>query len=161
MATVAGRSFYLPTTPKPPNRDLSATLPPSKILYQYHRTKLLPLSMSYSRNPKQDDETLKENGSSAHPDDDGVSIGSSTVQDSGSFLSKGGGGCKGCGREVAERGCNEEGRIQGGIAAVPGFGWWPIKAFRPCPSFLASGGKYRRVGQSMDEVVSGRAVTRK
>jgi len=45
--------------------------------------------------------------------------------------------------------------MQGGIATVPGFGWWPIKAYRPCPGFVASGGRYRRQGQSMDEVVSG------
>ncbi|XP_021297968.1 uncharacterized protein LOC110426946 [Herrania umbratica] len=65
-------------------------------------------------------------------------------------------GCKACGREEMERGCNGEGRIQGGIATVPGFGWWPIKAYRPCPGFVASGGRYRRRGQSMDEVASGR-----
>ncbi|XP_065858566.1 uncharacterized protein [Euphorbia lathyris] len=64
-------------------------------------------------------------------------------------------GCKACGREEIERGCNGEGRIQGGIATVPGFGWWPIKAYRPCPGFVSSGGRYRRKGQSMDEVVSG------
>ncbi|WCJ26534.1 hypothetical protein M5689_008342 [Euphorbia peplus] len=67
------------------------------------------------------------------------------------------GGCKACGKEEIERGCNGEGRIQGGIATVPGFGWWPIKAYRPCPGFVASGGRYRRKGQSMDEVVSGKA----
>ncbi|OEL16159.1 hypothetical protein BAE44_0022821, partial [Dichanthelium oligosanthes] len=65
-------------------------------------------------------------------------------------------GCKGCGRDELESGCNGEGRIQGGIAAVPGFGWWPIKAYRPCPGFVASGGRYRRQGQSMDDVASGR-----
>lgn len=64
-------------------------------------------------------------------------------------------GCKGCGREQIESGCNGEGRIQGGIATIPGFGWWPIKAYRPCPGFLASGGNYRRRGQSMDEVAFG------
>ncbi|KAG6397136.1 hypothetical protein SASPL_143300 [Salvia splendens] len=64
-------------------------------------------------------------------------------------------GCNACGREEIERGCNGEGRIQGGIATVPGFGWWPIKAYRPCPAYLQSGGRYRRTGQSMDEVVSG------
>lgn len=61
-------------------------------------------------------------------------------------------GCKACGKDEIERGCNGEGRIQGGIATVPGFGWWPIKAYRPCPEFVASGGRYRRQGQSMDEV---------
>ncbi|KAF0917549.1 hypothetical protein E2562_020926 [Oryza meyeriana var. granulata] len=65
-------------------------------------------------------------------------------------------GCRGCGREEVERGCNGEGRIQGGIATVPGFSWWPIKAYRPCPGFVASGGRYRRQGQSMDDVASGR-----
>ncbi|KAJ7945065.1 Lin-54-like [Quillaja saponaria] len=65
-------------------------------------------------------------------------------------------GCKACGREEVERGCNGEGRIQGGIATIPGFGWWPIKAYRPCPGFVASGGRYRRQGQSMDEVAFGR-----
>ncbi|KAM7525895.1 hypothetical protein LguiA_015797 [Lonicera macranthoides] len=61
-------------------------------------------------------------------------------------------GCKACGKEEIEQGCNGEGRIQGGIATVPGFGWWPIKAYRPCPGFVASGGRYKRQGQSMDEV---------
>ncbi|GAB2296506.1 hypothetical protein Dimus_030620 [Dionaea muscipula] len=64
-------------------------------------------------------------------------------------------GCNTCGREERERGCNGEGRIQGGIATFPGFGWWPIKAYRPCPGFLASGGRYKRQGQSMDDVISG------
>ncbi|KAK7358508.1 hypothetical protein VNO77_00437 [Canavalia gladiata] len=68
-------------------------------------------------------------------------------------------GCKACGREEMERGCNGEGRIQGGIATVPGFGWWPIKAYRPCPAFVESGGRYRRQGQSMDEVAFGRGET--
>uniref|UniRef100_A0ACD5VSQ7 Uncharacterized protein n=1 Tax=Avena sativa TaxID=4498 RepID=A0ACD5VSQ7_AVESA len=65
-------------------------------------------------------------------------------------------GCKGCGREETERGCNGEGRIMGGIAAVPLFGWWPIKAYRPCPGFVSSGGRYRRYGQSMDDVIAGK-----
>ncbi|PWA64551.1 lin-54 family [Artemisia annua] len=59
-----------------------------------------------------------------------------------------------------ERGCNGEGRMQGGIATVPGFGWWPIKAYRPCPSFVATGGRYRRQGQSMDEVAGFGSVPR-
>ncbi|CAM8876392.1 unnamed protein product [Rhodiola kirilowii] len=66
------------------------------------------------------------------------------------------GSCEGCGKLEKERGCNGEGRIQGGIATVPGFGWWPIKAYRPCPGFVESGGRYKRFGQSMDDVVSGR-----
>ncbi|XP_010545139.1 PREDICTED: uncharacterized protein LOC104817582 isoform X2 [Tarenaya hassleriana] len=65
-------------------------------------------------------------------------------------------GCKACGNEKIESGCNGDGRIQGGIATVPGFGWWPIKAYRPCPAFLAAGGRYQRTGQSMDEVAFGR-----
>ncbi|KAK1382313.1 Transcriptional coactivator p15 (PC4) family protein (KELP) [Heracleum sosnowskyi] len=69
-------------------------------------------------------------------------------------------GCKACGKEEIESGCNGEGRIQGGIATVPGFGWWPIKAYRPCPGFVASGGRYMRQGQSMDEVAGfGRVET--
>ncbi|GFS36320.1 hypothetical protein Acr_00g0045350 [Actinidia rufa] len=66
------------------------------------------------------------------------------------------GGCEACGREESEKGCNGEGWIQGGIATVPGSEWWPIKAYRPCPGLLASGGRYRRRGQSMDKVASGR-----
>ncbi|BBN06030.1 hypothetical protein MPTK1_3g17830 [Marchantia polymorpha subsp. ruderalis] len=68
------------------------------------------------------------------------------------------GGCAACGKPEKVGGCNGEGRIQGGIGAVPGFGWWPIKAFRPCPAFVESGGKYRRIGQSLDEVAFGRAA---
>nr|XP_043640295.1 uncharacterized protein LOC122611340 [Erigeron canadensis] len=70
------------------------------------------------------------------------------------------GGCKSCGKAEIERGCNGEGRIQGGIATVPGFGWWPIKAYRPCPGFIATGGRYRRQGQSMDEVAGFGTVPR-
>ncbi|CAL9223856.1 unnamed protein product [Arabidopsis halleri] len=65
-------------------------------------------------------------------------------------------GCRGCGKEEKESGCKGDGRIQGGIATVPGFGWWPIKAYRPCPAFVEAGGRYRRIGQSMDEVAFGR-----
>ncbi|XP_020585253.1 uncharacterized protein LOC110027939 [Phalaenopsis equestris] len=65
-------------------------------------------------------------------------------------------GCKACGRKEIEKGCNGEGRIQGGIATIRGFDWWPIKAFRPCPGFVASGGSYKRYGQTLDEVAFGR-----
>ncbi|GLJ29157.1 hypothetical protein SUGI_0574900 [Cryptomeria japonica] len=68
-------------------------------------------------------------------------------------------GCKACGREEMEKGCNGEGRIQGGIGTIPGFTWWPIKAYRPCPGFLASGGRYKRQGQTMDEVAFGKTGT--
>ncbi|PIN20146.1 hypothetical protein CDL12_07162 [Handroanthus impetiginosus] len=95
------------------------------------------------------EEAAEESG--APPSDDEMSL------DSGS-LPPFTAGCKACGREEIERGCNGEGRIQGGIATVPGFGWWPIKAYRPCPAYVASGGRYRRSGQSMDEVVSGTGV---
>lgn len=41
-------------------------------------------------------------------------------------------------------GCDGEGRILGGLGAVPGFGWWPIKAYRPCPSLDQAGVEYTR-----------------
>lgn len=66
------------------------------------------------------------------------------------------GSCQACGRESLLGGCNGEGRIQGGIGAIPLFSWWPIKAFRPCPEFVKVGGKYKRQGQSLDEVAFGR-----
>eukprot|EP00897_Mesotaenium_endlicherianum_P011033 jgi/Mesen1/9959/ME000716S09338 len=66
------------------------------------------------------------------------------------------GGCPSCGKPEIGFGCNGEGRIQGGIGAVPGFRWWPIKAYRPCPAFLEAGGRYRRTGQSLDEVAFGK-----
>ncbi|CAM9606811.1 unnamed protein product [Heterosigma akashiwo] len=45
--------------------------------------------------------------------------------------------------------------MQGGIATIPGFGWWPIKVWRPCPAHLAAGYRYTRQGQSLNEVVFG------
>ncbi|CAM6128924.1 unnamed protein product [Calypogeia fissa] len=68
----------------------------------------------------------------------------------------GGGECLGCGKAEKLGGCDGEGRIQGGIGAVPGFGWWPIRAFRPCPAFIETGGRYQRIGQSLEEVAFGR-----
>ena len=63
--------------------------------------------------------------------------------------------CAGCGREGGpETGCNGEGRIIGGLGAV--VKWWPIKAYRPCPEFLKANKKYRRAGQSLDEIAFGR-----
>ena len=44
-------------------------------------------------------------------------------------------------------------RFIGGIATIPLFSWWPIKVFRPCPSYLAAGYVYRREGQTMDQVL--------
>lgn len=46
--------------------------------------------------------------------------------------------------------------VQGGIATIPGFRWWPIKVYRPCPDFIKAGGVYKRQGQSLDEVAFGR-----
>ncbi|XP_062074598.1 uncharacterized protein LOC133778627 isoform X2 [Humulus lupulus] len=89
------------------------------------------------------------------PADDSVAVQSNSAMEDGNKLSLS--GCKACGREEVEKGCNGEGRIQGGIATFPGFGWWPIKAYRPCPGFVESGGRYKRTGQSMDEVAFGRS----
>ncbi|XP_042487840.1 uncharacterized protein LOC122068066 isoform X2 [Macadamia integrifolia] len=95
--------------------------------------------------------SLVEDSSPASPDVVSIEA-ESAIEDADKFLLR---ACKACGREELEKGCNGEGRIQGGIATVPGFGWWPIKAYRPCPGYVASGGKYRRRGQNMDEVAFG------
>ena len=58
--------------------------------------------------------------------------------------------CKGADRN---NGCDGTGKIQGGIATIPLFSWWPIKVFRPCPSYLTAGYQYRREGQTMDQVL--------
>ncbi|MCO5558531.1 hypothetical protein L7F22_012116 [Adiantum nelumboides] len=63
--------------------------------------------------------------------------------------------CKACRKTELESGCNEEGRIQGGIGALLGFDWWPIKAYRPYPAFIQSGGWYRRSSQSLNELAFG------
>ena len=62
----------------------------------------------------------------------------------------------GCGVKKSEMkaGCNGQGRIAGGVGAV--IDWWPIKAYRTCPAFEASGGKYTRKCQITDEVLFGR-----
>lgn len=63
--------------------------------------------------------------------------------------------CAGCGRAGgATSGCDGDGRIQGGLGAV--LTWWPIKAYRPCPDFLAAKKTYRRAGQSLEEIAFGR-----
>lgn len=63
--------------------------------------------------------------------------------------------CTGCGREGGPvSGCDENGRIIGGLGAV--LGWWPIKAYRPCPDFLKTKKPYKRAGQSLDEIAFGR-----
>mmetsp|Transcript_28006 Transcript_28006/g.38558 ORF Transcript_28006/g.38558 Transcript_28006/m.38558 type:complete len:169 (+) Transcript_28006:18-524(+) len=58
-----------------------------------------------------------------------------------------------CSGEYSEKGCDGTGKIQGGIATVPLLSWWPIKVYRPCPSYLAAGYQYRREGQTMDQVL--------
>ena len=58
--------------------------------------------------------------------------------------------CKGQDREG---GCDGSGKIQGGIATVSFLSCWPIKVYRPCPSYLAAGYQYRREGQTMDQVL--------
>lgn len=62
--------------------------------------------------------------------------------------------CRTCGRATVLRGCDGNGRVTGGLGAVLPF--WPIKAYRPCPDFVAVGGKYTRKGQSLDEIAFGR-----
>ena len=50
-------------------------------------------------------------------------------------------------------GCDGRGRALGGLGAIPLFSWWPIKAYRPCPTCAAKGMKYSRSGQTLDEIV--------
>ena len=40
--------------------------------------------------------------------------------------------------------CNQEGRVAGGIGAIAGFDWWPIKAYRPCGKAAQAGVLYTR-----------------
>lgn len=61
--------------------------------------------------------------------------------------------CKGEYRNNKLEPCDGTGKIQGGIATVPLLSWWPIKVFRPCPSYIAAGYVYRREGQTMDQVL--------
>eukprot|EP00887_Chlorella_sp_A99_P003018 scaffold9.g3018.t1 len=66
--------------------------------------------------------------------------------------------CPTCGAALADKpsGCDGTGRIMGGLGAVPGFGWCPIKAYRPCPKLNEAGIRYQRKGQVTDEVLFGR-----
>jgi len=50
--------------------------------------------------------------------------------------------------------CDGSGRIIGGIGILAP--WWPIKAYRPCPKFINSGGLYERAGQGLEEIAFGR-----
>ncbi|WIA09119.1 hypothetical protein OEZ85_008531 [Tetradesmus obliquus] len=65
--------------------------------------------------------------------------------------------CKTCGVDLSKApgGCDGEGRIVGGLGAVPGFGWWPIKAYRPCPGLSSAGMEYVRKGQPTNEMLFG------
>jgi len=58
-----------------------------------------------------------------------------------------------CNGEYREKGCDGTGKIQGGIATYPFFGWWPIKVYRPCPGYQEAGYVYRREGQTLDQVL--------
>ncbi|XP_060206780.1 uncharacterized protein LOC132634751 [Lycium barbarum] len=164
MATGGSSSVFLSI--QTPQSQKFQTLSPRQYSLTNNKWSTLPLShrscllefnsylcsSSTSSTPlveeEEENKEVKENG----PNDDVLTA--SINQESTSVLPPG--ACQGCGRAEIESGCNGEGRIQGGIATVPGFGWWPIKAYRPCPAFVASGGRYKRFGQSMDEVVSGR-----
>ena len=63
--------------------------------------------------------------------------------------------CDSCGLAKDEMQCDGTGRIQGGFAAIPLFSWWPIKAYRPCPGLIQSGGTYTRKGQDVDSILWG------
>lgn len=58
-----------------------------------------------------------------------------------------------CSGEFRSKGCDGNGKIQGGIATVPLLSWWPIKVYRPCPSYLQAGYVYRREGQTLEQVL--------
>jgi hypothetical protein len=83
------------------------------------------------------------------------------------------------------KGCDGNGKIKGGIAAVPGFGWWPIRVslsssgkrhaarcthrgqcfifadqvYRPCPASLDAGYGYKRKGATFGEFIEGKRAT--
>lgn len=40
--------------------------------------------------------------------------------------------------------CDGEGRVVGGVGALPGMAWWPVKAYRPCPALSQAGMEYVR-----------------
>eukprot|EP00198_Chlamydomonas_reinhardtii_P012486 XP_001701823.1 predicted protein [Chlamydomonas reinhardtii] len=46
-------------------------------------------------------------------------------------------------------------RVIGGMGALPGFGWWPIKAYKPCPALNEAGLEYTRKGQMTNDVLFG------
>ncbi|GFR47593.1 hypothetical protein Agub_g9327, partial [Astrephomene gubernaculifera] len=65
--------------------------------------------------------------------------------------------CSTCGvdRSKMPGGCDGEGRVIGGMGALPGFGWWPIKAYKPCPALTEAGLEYTRKGQMTNDVLFG------
>ena len=42
------------------------------------------------------------------------------------------------------RRCDGAGRVIGGLASLPGCGWFPIKVYRPCPELTKAGMSYVR-----------------
>jgi len=65
--------------------------------------------------------------------------------------------CQLCGvpaREIPS-GCNQDGRVAGGLGAVVGFDWWPIKAYKPCGKAVKAGVRYTRKGQITEDIFFG------
>jgi len=62
------------------------------------------------------------------------------------------GSCDSCGLAKDKMQCDGSGRIQGGLAAIELFSWWPLKAYRPCPGLIESGGVYTRKGQDVNTI---------
>ncbi|KAG2482179.1 hypothetical protein HYH03_018878 [Edaphochlamys debaryana] len=65
--------------------------------------------------------------------------------------------CPTCGIDKSKMpgGCDGAGRVIGGMGAVPGFGWWPIKAYKPCSALNEAGLDYVRKGQMTNDVLFG------
>ncbi|CAL5219470.1 g1305 [Coccomyxa viridis] len=57
------------------------------------------------------------------------------------------------------RGCDQQGRVAGGVGAL--VGWFPIKAYRPCPAAAKAGVLYTRKGQITDQMLFGRQKQKK
>lgn len=57
------------------------------------------------------------------------------------------------------RGCDQQGRVAGGLGAVAA--WFPIKAYRPCPAAAKAGVLYTRKGQITDQMLFGRQKQKK
>ncbi|KAL6770760.1 hypothetical protein ACKKBF_B32555 [Auxenochlorella protothecoides x Auxenochlorella symbiontica] len=62
--------------------------------------------------------------------------------------------CETCGAptDAIPSGCDRMGRIVGGLGSVPGFSWFPLKAYRPCPAAAQAGVQYTRKGQITDDI---------